>query len=305
MAKLGESVRQQAEKAGNMTQLMDALDDFQVYYQNGGDKFNQKLNDRILDALVKATYNVFKGNLGKCLTAEDLKTQAMVDRLVNGKGAAIKAISARFKEKYGSKLLEDLYHGMKPCTYELGFKSSLSYSVEGSTWTTNTEVKPFPLFPVYSSGDLFLFGSGSMVQTQSISGFCSAPITQYNDLKFVAQKLVPEFGTNGLLRDFVMTRYFVAGMEQLKGVDIDTDKRGCERSISYQGGGDFWSAFFTISRATTGQFELSNWKIEGDIANGNSIIAKWESVRDSFSPMGEPGTMSEDSKFTLKIQKNP
>ncbi len=301
MAKLGEAVRQMAEKAGNMSQLMDALEEFQVYYQNGGDKYNKNLNDRILDALVKATYNLLQKNMGKCMAAEDLKAQALVERMVNGKGAAIQAISARFKEKYGDQLLQDLFNGMKPCTYELGFKSSLSYSAEGSTWFTSTEVNPFPLYPLYSAGDLFLFGSGPMKQTQSISGTCSAPVSQYDDLRFVVQKLEPEFDSSGLLVDFALTRYFVSGMEQLKGVDVAGDD--CIRSISYAGGGDFWSAFFTMSRATNGQFELRNWDVKGDIVNGTAVTAKWESVRGSFSPMGEPGTMSEDSKFTLQIKK--
>lgn len=300
LAKLGESVRQMAERANDWGQLMDALDEFQAYYQNGGSKFNKQLNDRILDALVKATYNLLQKNMGKCLAADDLKAQALVENLVNGKGAAIKAISARFKEKYGNKLLDDVYNGMKPCTYELEFKSSLSFESDGSVFFTTTEVAPFPLFPVYAAGDLFLFGSGLMNQTKSISGTCTAPASQYDDLKFVAQKLEPEFDSNGLLVDFALTRYYVSGMKQLGGVDVAGDE--CMRSISFQGGGDFWSAFFTMSRATNGQFELRNWDVKGDILNGSSVTAKWESIRGSFSPKGG-GKMSEDSKFTLRINK--
>lgn len=301
LAKLGELVRQKAEKAGNIHQLMDALEEFQVYYQNGGDKYNQKLNDRILDALVKTIHNVFQKNLGKCLAAEDLKAQALVDRLVNGKGAAIKAISTRFKEKYGNQLLEDLYYGRKPCIYELQINSSLSYESDGSVWFTNTVVDPFPLYPLYAAGDLFLLGSGPMKQTQEISGICSAPVSQYEDLKFLAQKLEPEFDNNGLLVDFALTRYFVTGMEQLQRVDVAGED--CMRSVSFAGGGDFWSAFFTMSRATNGHYALRNWEVKGDIVNGSSVTASWESVRGSFNPVGQGGKMSEDSKFKLEIKK--
>lgn len=300
LAKFGESIRQKANSASNMEQLMAALEDFQLYYETGGEQFNKNLNKRILDALVEASYNLLQKNFDKCLSAEDLKTQSYVERLVNGKGAAISAISARFKEKYGTKLLNDLHNGMKLCIYELGFTSSVSYEVEKSVWFTSTTVEPFPLAPLFASGDLFLWGSGLMKQEQSISGTCSAPVTQYDNLKFVVQKLEPVF-EDSVLKDFALIDYFVSGMEQLKGVEVAGET--CIRSIKYKGGGDFWSAFFAMARATTGQFELRNWKIEGDVINGSSVTAKWEHVKPTFNPVGEPGKLTEDSKFTLTIKK--
>lgn len=302
LAKYGQSILQKATNASDWNKFMDALDDFSVYYQNNGDKYNQALNNRILDALVSRSYELLQKNKGQCLSSDDLKAQTLVERLVKAQNKTYQAISARFKEKYGSKLLEDLYNGIKPCTYELEFKSSLSYDAEGSVWFTSTEVAPFRLYPVFAAGELFFWGSGMMLQSQTISGTCSAPVSQYDNLRFVAQKLEPEFNDNGLLVDFALTRYFVSGMQQLQDVDVSGDD--CLRSINFQGGGDFWSAFFTMSRATNGQFNLRNWTIEGDIVNGSSVTATWESVRDSFSPMGESGKMSEDSKFKLQIKKN-
>lgn len=299
-AKQGNAINQKLSKADNWDKLLESIEEFSEYYNKGGSKQNQELNNRLLDELVKKANSFLSKNQAQCLSADDLKAQSLVERLINPGSPAMKAVAGRFKEKYGEKILNELTYMMKACSFELDLKSSISYEAFGSTRFTSAEATGVPLIPIYVNGGVYLFGSGPVKLEQYDAGVCRYPVQQYDNLTLAIRKLVPVF-KDGKLVDFVLRDYWVAGMEQLNGVKV-TEGENCPSMIKYQGGGDFWTGFFTSARATFGNFTLIDWKIQGDTTQGGAVTAKWIAVNPSFNPMGAGGKMSEDSKLTIRIR---
>lgn len=298
--KQGNAINQKVSKADNWDKLLESVEAFNEYYNKGGSKHNQELNNRILDEMVKKINSFLSKNQAQCLVADDLKAQSLVERLINPGSPAMKAVAAHFKQKFGEKLLNDLTYMVKACSFELDLKSTISYNAYGSTWNTSAEAIKVQLFPIYVNGNLFLYGAGKMSMEQSESGVCNFPIEQYPELILTIRKLVPVFD-NGKLVDFALRDYWVAGMEQFKGLMVD-DNEKCPTKLQYKGGGNFWTAFFTTARATFGSLTLRDWKITGDTTQGGAITAKWSAVNSSFNPMDAGGKMSENSMITLTIR---
>jgi hypothetical protein len=296
----GTAIQQKLSKADNWNKFLEAIEEFNEYYNKGGEKYNDELNKKILDELVKKAHEFLSKNKAQCLSADDLKAQSLVERLITPGNPAMKAIASQFKAKYGEKLLNDLTYMMKACSYELDLKSAISYEAFGSTRFTSAVADKIQLFPVFANGQVFLFGSGKITMEQRDAGVCNYPVQQYDNLILAIQKLEPVFKDDKIV-DFSLRDYKVAGMEQLTGLKV-TEGEKCPTMMKFVGGGDFWSGFFISARATFGTFTLRDWKIEGDTTQGGAITAKWSAVNPSFNPMGAGGKMSEDSKFTLTIR---
>jgi len=299
-AKQGKAIDQKVTRADNWDRLLESIEEFSEYYNKGGSKYNQELNNRILDEMVKKLNEFLSKNQAQCLSADDIKAQSVVERLINPGSPAMKAVAGRFKEKFGEKILNDLTYMMKACSFELDLKSSIAYEAFGSTRFTSAEATGVQLMPVYANGNIFLFGSGPIKLDQYDAGICNYPVQQYDGLTLVIRKLVPVF-KDGRLVDFALRDYSVAGMENLGGLEV-TEGKDCPSMIKYQGGGDFWTGFFTSARATFGNMTIIDWKIEGDTTQGGAVTAKWSAVKPNFNPMGAGGKMTEDSKLTIRIR---
>ncbi len=291
--KIGKAILDRAGKATDWSKFMEVLEDFRVYMNSGGDKYNRELNSRIIDIIVKNAKALLDKNIGQCLTPDDFMAQDLVERLVNPKDNFSKLLSGSFSEKYGQKLLTDLVYGMKKCKFELDLNSKLTFGkLPDQIEVTNTFEK-LPLQLTYSNGEIYLWGSTTMKLTTRVKGFCAAEIKQYDDLRFVVDRMEPIF--NGQrLTDLNLTKYRVFGWQKYKGSSGSGDN--CPQVIKIQGGGDFWTGLFTIARITLDGMALSGWDVRGS----SEITAKWISNQGSFRPYNEDTVMSENTLFTFR-----
>jgi hypothetical protein len=303
LAKTGEQIFQQANKANDWNKFMETLDKLSTYMNSEGGKFNKSLNEKIIASLVDKANKLLQKSKSDCLSEDDLKSQELLERLVNPKDDFSKTFSSQFKNKFGEKSINDLYNGMKSCTYQVQMKSNLSYDVESSVLFTSMETQKIPLYFVYVKGQVFLYGSGPMKFNTSVSGTCSFPIEHYDGLTLVFQKLSVIFD-KGNVSDFAVEHLFVDGWTQ--GVSIQSSSSGdCPTMVKLTGGGDYWTGLFTVARVTLKNEMMMGWKIQqGDFAKGTPLKANWQSVVKSFPPMGSKGLLSEDTKLELVIMPN-
>ncbi|GAB4456835.1 MAG: hypothetical protein OHK0041_21750 [Anaerolineales bacterium] len=303
----GQRVQQHMEAADDLSSLREALEDFSIYINSGGAKYNKSLNKKILEILVDKLKTLLQKNKGECLTADDFLAQELVERLANPKDNFSKAMSARFKAKYGQTLLNDLIFGRKDCQFELSLKSNLTFEAFESTLFTDAQATKMKLFLQYAMGEIYLNGGGKMKLKMYVTGVCSFPLRQYDNLIFNVDKMYPVF-EGKTLTDFSFSKYSVSGWE--KKVSISgKDGKDCPGFVRLNGGGDYWSALFTVTRATFAEQFIRGWKIsstgKGAVGTG-SLQAHWESVVVSFTPVGEPDAiMSEDTKLDLKVTATP
>lgn len=299
LGKLGQSILDKAGKADSWSKLMEALDDFRMYMEQGGSQFNKGLNNQILDKLVGKIKALLDKNMEDCLSPEEMKAQEMGRRLDAPKGEIDKAIADNFKKKFGDKLLKDLLAGLKRCTFELDVYSNLTFDSQGSVMFVTIKTNRISLRVVYSKGDIFLTGNQAMTMDVKISGQgCTFPLKQYSSLELYVDRLIPIYaGTS--LKDFGL-ELSVAGWQALKGGSAEGKK--CPNIVSIFGGGDFWTGLFTISRAYHQDFFMHGWKISGGPLKDNKpLTAQWALADPSFTPYGQDARMSEDSKFTLRV----
>jgi hypothetical protein len=303
LAKTGEKISQSAKKADNMSKFMESLDEFTSYTNSDGGKYNKGLNEKIIATLVEKANSLLQKNKNDCLSEEDIKAQELLERLVKPKNDFEKLFSRQFINKFGESLINDLYNGLKACSYQIQMKSNLSYDVEDSVLFTSMETQKIPLNFVYVKGEVFLWGSGPMKLNSSVSGTCSFPLQHYDNLTLSIQKLSPIFD-KGKLIDFAMKQIFIIGW--IPGpVGISTGGDNCPTMVKLSGGGDYWTGMFTMARATLKNELMMGWKLQqGDSSKGAPLKANWQSVNRSFTPMGVAGTMSEDTKLELVITPN-
>ncbi len=298
LARMGEAILQKANRSNDWGKFMETLEDFRVYMNSGGDKYNEGLNAKILEKLLQKAKALLDKNKGECLTPDDFKAQDLVERLSNPKDKFSKLLSGLFKEKYGQKLLDDLAYGMKTCRFELDLKSALTFDSGGSTMHVSNEFQKLPLQLSYLDGEIYLWGSSKMIFETRVTGPCPVTIKQYDSLYFVVEKLTPVF-EGQRLSDLVMERYRVQGWKQMKS---GSGKGGeCGKVLQLQGGGDFWTGLFSIARISLDSMSLTGWEVKGNSANnGGALTARWTSVNPSFRPYNEDAKMSDDSKFTFR-----
>lgn len=133
-------------------------------------------------------------NKKECLTKDDIAAKELVEKLGSPKDSFSQVLSKHFIDKYGKKLLDDLANGYKDCKYELTLKSNLTFESAGSTLHATAQTpKPIILQPRYQNGDIFLEGSGPMKEQLQVSGDCSYPIQQYDELSLGIERLNPIF----------------------------------------------------------------------------------------------------------------
>jgi hypothetical protein len=295
------SILQKAINANDWAKFMEALDDFSIYINAGGDKYNQELNDLVYDMLATKAQALLKKNKGDCLSFEDYAAQDLVERLSNPKDTFSLQLSQKFKAKFGSKLLDDLAMGVKSCTYELSMNSKLTMTAEGSTLTTNASAASIKLFPIYSKGEIFLWGGDKMQMDSKMSGLCSFPFKHYDTLMFMVQRLAPVY-EDGVLVDFHLSGYFVQGWKKSVTIAVQGENKDCPTLVRLSGGGDYWTGIFTVARI---QSPIVGWKVTNNLTNGARLTADWRMVSPGFSAMGVSGvTLTEDTLFQLKITKN-
>ncbi|MGB8984506.1 MAG: TM1812 family CRISPR-associated protein, partial [Anaerolineales bacterium] len=111
--KIGESILDKSSKANDWSKLMEALDDFRMYTESGGDKFNTKLNENILDKILEKIKALLDKNMNDCLSREEMKAREMGRLLSAPQGGFWQTAADRFKKNYGEKLLKDLLEGLK------------------------------------------------------------------------------------------------------------------------------------------------------------------------------------------------
>ncbi|PWH12327.1 MAG: hypothetical protein DDG60_13660 [Anaerolineae bacterium] len=297
--KIGEAIRQKVDKANDWNSLMDVLDEFRMYLDLGGDKFNKRLNAEILDQLVDKIKAFLEKARKDCLSVEEMKVQELIRRLGNPKrGNFDQALTERFKEKFGENLLNNLLSGSKDCVFTLDGYSNLTFEVEQSIMFVTMKVQGLVLYVGYHKGDVFLHGDKQMTLEVSISGHgCNFPVKQYTNLDLVVSRLTPIY-VAGVLRDFTLQMSVNGWVAQQGGAFIG--QGDCPIAYHLDGGGDFWTALFTISRMAHADYSISGWKITGGpLIKGVPLTAKWEAVDPTFSPR-EGVVMSETSHFTLK-----
>ncbi len=212
--------------------------------------------------------------------------QDLVERLTNPKDQYSKILSEVFTVKYGQKLLNDLANLVKNCKYELTMNSKMSFTTEGSTLKLNASFEKLILYPVFSKGEIFLWGAGKMQLSDDVSGICSFPLNHYPELTFVVEKMVPVFN-NGLLVDFGLKYYAIRGWNSTQKMTVNERRDGCPSLVTLTGGGDFWTALFTIARIDD---PILDWKINNDLTRGNSLTATWTSSKPTFVPIGVSGS---------------
>lgn len=300
-AQLGESILQKVSEANTWSNLLDALDNFDLYMNNGGDKLNV-LTAKIIDRLVDNAKKLLEKNKGDCLTLDDYKAQDLVERLTNPKDKTSKLLAEAFKLRHGQKLLDDIANEKKNCSFELTMRSNLTFDTEGSTLITTASVPKIKLFLIYSKGEIYLSGEGKMELKNRVTGTCSYPLEHYSNLTLSIEKLSPVF-ENGILTDFSLSQYAVKGWKQSVSIGVTEDKRGCPTMVKLSGGGDFWTGLFTVARFTLDSRIVTDWTLKNNLTKGNSLTANWESVVPSFTALGVEGEMSEDTKFKLKVTK--
>jgi hypothetical protein len=308
--KQGESILQKVGQADDWSKFMEALDDFRAYLDSGGDKyeFNKKLNDKIFDLLVDQARKLLDKNKGGCLTQDDFKAQAFIERLTNPKAAFSKTFAERFKQKYGQQALDDLAKAKITCSFELTMDSTLTFEAESSTLHATAHVPLVKLIPVYSKGEVYLRGEGAMKQDYLVTGICTFPLKHYDSLTLSIDKLTLIFNKDGGLADFNLTEYPVHGWNGGANASVNGKGKECPTMIQLKGGGDYWTGLFTIARLSLGNLAINGWEVQTNLTDSNSfhsLDANWESVNPAFSPAGVAGaTSSEDTKFTLKVTKN-
>ena len=301
-AKIGESIRQQASKANSLAKLMETLETYKVYLNSDANKYNKALNEKILNILVEKAYALLKQNKGQCLTQEDFMAQDLVESLNFPKSAFSEAMAKVFLNKYGGKLLEDLYLARKDCKYEMSINSTLTFEAEGSKLTAINSAPQIKLLLTYKDGEIFLTGKGNMDLSSRIDGEgCSFPVKHYPTLVFQVEKLSPIYA-DGALTDFSLINYSVKGWQkgQVKGSSTGTE---CITSLTLSGGGgDYWTGLFTIARFTLDNGFIMDWKIVGAEKN---ITATWESVVGSFtSSLAPGGSLGEDTRMEIRIRSS-
>jgi hypothetical protein len=295
--KIGESILDKSGKANDWSKLMEVQDDFRIYMEAGGDKFNLKLNEKILDQIVGKIKTLLDKNMKDCISKEELLAQEMARRLDAPTSGFWQTAADRFKKTYGEKLLQDLLAGFKGCTFELDMYSNLSFESDGQTLFATMAAKEISLRAVYSKGNVYLYGDGDMTLQFSVAGSCSFPLKQYDYLGLTIERLTPIY-SDGALIDFGL-ELRVVGWKPVMGASGQSDD-DCPVLVSVGGGGDYWTGMFTTSRIVNGP--MQGWKIAGGpLSNNLPLTAKWEAVYPSFQPLGLDAEMSEDSKFTLKV----
>ena len=305
MGLLAESILQKSSKANDWSKFGETMDDFSTLVNAGGDKtgFNNTIYLKIMDILVEKAQALLLKNKKECLTYDDFKAQELVERLTNPKSRFSKILSDRYKQKYGQKLLDDLAFGQKTCTFELSMQSTLTLSSSGQKITAAASAPKMKLFLIYNRGEIFLAGGGDMSLKVKHDGICSFPIQQYDKLFLSIEKLSPSFDqTNGALTDFGMHRMNVIGWNKARGVSAKGND--CPSMVALSGGGDFWTGLFTTARLSMGNFIMNGWKLTKGVVDGGSMKAAWSSIVASFSPMGQEGVMSENTKFLLTVTRN-
>jgi hypothetical protein len=299
LAKIGEGIMQQAGRANDWSSFMETLENFRVYMNSGGDKYNKGLNEKILDSLVQIGKNLLEKNKGECLTPDDYKAQDLVERLINPKDKFSRSLSERFIQKFGQQLLDDLAMGKKACSFELDIKSSLTLDSNRSTLHVSAEATKIPLQLTYRDGEIYLWGSKRLKLKTQLSGICSSEIKQYDSLDFVVDRLDPVY-EGQKVKDLVLRSYGVVGWQKLTGARASSDK-DCPQFITISGGGDYWTGLFTTARITLDNTPtISHWQVKSGSNANESISASWESVVPSFTPLGSDGNMSEDSKLKFR-----
>jgi hypothetical protein len=304
LAKTGEKISQQANKADDWNKLMETLDKLTTYMNSDGAKYNKSLNEKIISSLLDKANKLLQKSKNDCLSEDDLKAQKLVDQLVNPKDDFSKLLSDNFKNKYGQKLLDELYAGQKACSYEFTLYSNLSTTSKKSVMFANVQTKKFPLFFNYLKGEIYFSGSAPMKLTVTYSGDCSSfPQEEYDKLTFSVGKLSPKF-VKGKLKDFELGMIYTNGWEPFKGISSSGDV--CPTLVNTRGGGDSWTGLFTIARESLKNQMMKGWILTGgDLSKGVPLTAKWESHVGTFSPLGQNELqMSEDTKLELNITPN-
>ncbi len=308
--KEGEAILQKVGQADDWSKFMQALDDFSTYLNAGGDKyeFNKRLNDKILDLLVDQAGKLLDKNKGGCLTQDDFKAQALIERLTNPKSAFSQMLAERFKQKHGQQALDDLTKAKITCSVELTMNSTLTFEAEGSTLHATANVLEMKLFPTYSKGQIYWRGEGAMKQDFLVTGICTFPLKHYTGLTFSVDRLTPIFNKDGVLVDFNLSEYAVKGWDNSTNVSVTAKGDTCPTLVQLKGGGDYWTGLFIAARLSLGNQAITGWEMQTNTTDNNSfhsLEADWESVNPAFVPLGVAGSKSsEDTKFKLKITKN-
>ena len=309
--KEGESILQKASQADDLGKFMQALDDFSIYLQVGGDKYehNKELNKKILDLLVDQAGKLLDKNKGGCLKQDDFRAQALIERLTNPKSDFSKTFAERFKQKHGQQALDDLAKTRITCSVELTLNSTETFEAAGSTLHAAAKVSEMKLFPTYSKGDVYWSGEGDMKQTFLVTGICTFPLKHYDSLKFAVSKLIPIFGKDGELADFNLSEYAVKGWDHSTNVSVTKSGDTCPTMVQLKGGGDYWTGLFIGARLTLGNQSITGWDVQTNTNPGDnrfhSLDANWESVNPEFVVFGVADSKSsEDTKFKLKVTKN-
>lgn len=297
--KIGAGLLDRAGKSADWSALMEVLDDFRMYMEAGGDKFNTNLNNKILDMLTEKTKALLEKNRQDCLSADEMKAQEMGRRLNAPKSSLDRALAERFKKKFGDKLVKDLLAGFKGCNFSLDVYSNLTFEAEKTTLFVTMKTETFPLWMVYSKGDTYLYGSGFFTLDMRIVGQgCNSPLKQYDRLELYIDRLTPIYD-GSTLKDFSL-EMSVGGWKAANGAKGEGEK--CPNYIELLGGGDYWTGLFTISRITHMDHFMHGWKISGGPLNKKvPLTAKWEAADLNFSPLGGDAKMSESSRFTLRV----
>ncbi|PKN91692.1 MAG: hypothetical protein CVU44_17410 [Chloroflexi bacterium HGW-Chloroflexi-6] len=309
LGKEGEAILQKVEQADDLSKLMDALDDYSKYINEGGDKFEstRKLNEKILDLLVDKAKKLLDKNKGGCLTQNDFKAQELVERLTNPKSSFAEAFAERFKQKHGQKALDDLKNERVTCSFELTMDSKLTFTAEDSTLHSSANIPKLKLFPTYAKGEIYFTGEGKMTQDFKVTGICTFPLKHYDSLTFFVGKLTPIFGENGEMVDFHLSDFIVNGWNGDVNVAVSgDDNKSCPKMVQLTGGGDYWTGLFMAARFNnykiiTGWDVQTNWTADDRF---QSLQADWVAVQPAFTPFGVQGsTSTENTKFELKVTK--
>lgn len=299
-AKIGESIRQQALKSNTLAKLMETLETYKVYLNSDAKNYNKKLNDKILNIMVEKAHAILKQNKGQCLTQEDFMAQDLVESLNFPKSPFAQTMAKAFLDKYGGKLLEDLYLARKDCKYEMSINSTITFEAEGSKLTASNSTPQVKLLLTYKDGEIYLTGKGTMELSAKIDGEgCSFPVKHYPTLEFQVNKLSPIY-KDGDLVDFSLVDYSIKGW-QTGQVKASATGDECITSLTlFGGGGDYWTGLFSVARVSLDNNLIMLWKIAGTEKN---ITATWDSVVQSFtSPMAPGGSLGENTRMEIRVK---
>jgi len=204
-------------------------------------------------------------------------------------------------------LLEDIAFGNKSCTFTLEFTSTVKLYSELGWWRAAVRTAaPVPLQLYYEDGRPVLRSKGNgtveYLTYEDKTGKCSpATVKQYPTVDIRVARVFPVF-RDGRLVDFILQSLEFPGRSTQVKLDVTRDKKGCEKTLVFSGGGDLWSGAFVLFRYSRG--DIDGWTSPtGSFSYAGAPLIVTREFKDATIDVPGDQKLTENGIYRITIQR--